>query len=106
MKNSEHKKVGTWKQGSNLAILTFHDYFGAIQDRIKGKVTEKDKGVLMVEKIQDRFGITLDFCRQRLLELNIEAMKPTEYPKGTEPIKWTRDEKGQIESPFKSKKIV
>jgi len=91
---------------SDIARLDFHNWFGQLQDRIKAKTTEKDKGISMIQKIYDYFGISEEFCRKRMRELNEEAMQPTEIPKEMKKKqdKFTRDEKGNIVSPFGVKK--
>ena len=65
--------------------------------RIKAKTNEKIKGMLMIDKIKDFFGITNN--DQRDFEKN-------NIKEESERIRWTRDERGNIVSPFQSKKIV
>ncbi len=59
---------------ADIARLDFHDWCGRLIDRTKGKTTEKDKGLMMMERIENRFGITAEE-RQRFRE---EAMKEIE----------------------------
>lgn len=103
MKRKPKSRYGT---PADIARLDFHNWFGQLHDRMKAKTTEKDKGVLMIEKIQHYFGISMEYCRQRLHELNMEAMKPTEVPKEIKQrkIKFTRDSRGEIISPFRTEK--
>ena len=90
---------------AEIARLDFHDFWGRLIDRVRGKVTEKDKGLAMVERIESRFGLTeMDKIRfrQRMIEMNDESLQPTKYPKDFKPekINWTKDSKGRIVSPF------
>ncbi|KKK86217.1 hypothetical protein LCGC14_2765440 [marine sediment metagenome] len=80
------------------AKLVFYDWGWAdnIIYRIRGKVSEKEKGLRMIEKIKEFFGITNNSIQEHEIEENKEEIKR---------INWTRDEKGNIVSPFKSKKI-
>lgn len=77
---------------------------------IKGRTTEKDKGISMLELIEDQFNISKEdrekAFRKKMNDFNDLAMQPTEYPKGFEPekIKFTRDSKGNLASPFRTKK--
>ncbi len=95
MKTKKHQRNG---EVSDMASLTFHDWFGRLQNRMKARVTDKDKGVMMIEQIQTKFGITEEFCRRKLLEIRMRDIEDQ-----MEGPKWTRDEKGQIVSPFKSR---
>jgi hypothetical protein len=109
MKNKTKVKKTRGGVVADIARLDFHDFWGRLIDRIKGKTTEKDKGLLMVEKIQQNFGISgkdKDAFRAKMIEMQEKAFKPTKYPKikKQEPIKWTRDAQGKIISPFDKKK--
>lgn len=72
--------------------------------KIKAFSTEKDKGIMMLEIIEDTFKISNkdkdDYFKKKLSELNADAMTPT-IVNGIEQVKWTRDAKGNIISPFK-----
>lgn len=65
--------------------------------RITGKTTEKKKGLQMLEQIKLRFGINdfdeKDFNRSKIRDIKKEMKR----------IDWTRDERGQIISPFSQK---
>ncbi len=65
---------------------------------IKGNITEKDKGLDMLDLIRTQFNISdrdqREFFREKLRELDMDAMTPTE------PQKIKRDEEGRIVSPF------
>lgn len=90
---------------AEIVRLDVHGWTGNLIHRIKGKTTEKEKGVAMVDKIEDLFNLSRedkDYIRGKIREKDIESMKPTKYPKGTEPTKWTRDERGNIVSPFRN----
>ncbi len=87
-----------------------------ILHRVLAKTTEKHKGLSMIEIIENLFAITQRDREQffknmqtELQRLNQDAMTPTVMPLELEKkqIKWTRDEKGNIVSPFRSnRKIV
>ncbi len=76
---------------------------------IKAFTNEKEKGINMLKLIEDNFEISdedrRDYIRRKLEEWDKDSMKPTDYPKGfrTEPFKWTKDERGNIISPFSDK---
>lgn len=93
------------------AKLSFDDGFAERPIySIKGKTNEKEKGINMLELIESQFGISKEdrqkAFRAQMEELNDLAMQPTEYPKPFKPdkIKFTRDEKGNLASPFRTKK--
>ncbi len=73
------------------------------------RVTEKEKGLMMVDQLKGAFDISsLDEkeFQQRMVEMEKEALKATYYPKGfkqPEKIKFTRDGEGNIISPFSKK---
>ncbi len=77
---------------------------------IKAYTTEKPKGLLMIELIENYFNISEEdrknSFKQKLKEINENAFTPTEFPKDIrdKQVKITRDEKGNIVSPFASKK--
>ncbi len=81
------------------AKLVFYDWGWAdnIIYKIKGRVSEKEKGLRMIEKIKEFFGITNNSIEDHDKKVSDEEMKR---------INWTRDEDGKIISPFKSKKII
>ncbi len=65
--------------------------------KLKAKTTEKLKGVVMVEKIKEIFGINeSDLHKHQEKEIEMQRQIQT-------PVEWTRDEKGNIVSPFKKK---
>ncbi|KKL49764.1 hypothetical protein LCGC14_1824460 [marine sediment metagenome] len=80
------------------AKLVFYDWGWAdnIIFRIKGKVSEKNKGLEMINKIKEFFGIRNNDIEEHESEVRDEEV---------ERINWTRDERGNIISPFRSKKI-
>lgn len=91
---------------SDIAKLDFHDWYGNLQDRIRCKVNEKDKGMGMLDRIQERFGITkkeYEEFREKMLYYNLDSIKPT--VKEDKDIKsiFKRNEKGKIVSPFDKK---
>ncbi len=110
-----HKKNNP-RLGSTRAKLTFDDGFAEKPThRIIGFTTEKDKGISMLELIQNKFNISeyefKEAFKKKLSEWQKEFQEPTEYKK-TYPKKFslkdekpqfTRDERGQIISPFGEK---
>ena len=85
------------KKGVLTAKLTFFDWGWAdnIIYRIKGKVTEKNKGLDMISKIKEFFGIQDNDIMNHDREVRDEEMAR---------IKWTRDDKGNIVSPFRTRR--
>lgn len=80
---------------------------------IKGFTNEKEKGIGMIKLIKNNFSINgqdIDESTNREVEeWNKEALKSKLGEKNKEwgekpSIKWTRDEKGNIKSPFATKK--
>ncbi len=77
---------------------------------IKAKTTEKDKGMEMLELIEQNFSISKKDRDEKFIakmeEFNQDAMQPTIVPKEIkqEKIKLHRDEKGNLASPFRTKK--
>ncbi len=70
------------------------------------KSNEKSKGLAMVERLKNLFNINHHDekqFREKMIEMHTKAFTPTEYSKGKEPIRWTRNERGQIISPFDKK---
>jgi len=110
----KRKKEHNFRREGLRAKLVIDDWFAEKPlYRIKATTKEKDKGIRMLELIENNFNIStkdrLDFIKKRLEELNKESMKPTKLPKfmRKNQIKFTRDPKtGQIISPFKSKKKI
>ncbi len=93
----------------DIATLNFHSWAGDLQDRVRAKTTEKDKGVMMMDRIKDRFGLTaliIEEQREKLKERelkDLEDMKRIARQKTERTIQWTRNEKGRIISPFDKK---
>ncbi len=73
---------------------------------IRAFTNEKDKGIDMIDLVKTNFSICEEDIRRhmenKMKEWQKDSMKPTEYPKGSEPkrIVWKRDERGNIISPF------
>ncbi len=93
------------------AKLTFDDGLAERPiDRIVAFSTEKTKGMQMLERIEDRFGISQQdresFFQDKLKEF--KAMPIAEETKEVSSIvnKLTRDERGNLASPFRSKKRI
>ncbi len=85
------------RKGVLTAKLTFFDWGWA--DNViytqKAKVNEKLKGIQMISKIKHFFGITnKDIKESEEILIRYEIEK----------IEWTRDDKGNIISPFKTKR--
>ncbi len=98
------KKIS--RKGYQTAKLTFFDW--GWRDNVtysaKAKPNEKQKGLAMLEKLKDFFGVNKydeEEFREKMIQLQRDAFTPSEEPKKKETIKWTRDARGQIRSPFK-----
>ncbi len=86
------------KKAVVTAKLTFFDWGWAdnIIYKHKARVNEKEKGIQMISKIKEFFGIT---------NKDIKDSEEITITHEIERIEWTRDEKGNIVSPFRSKKL-
>jgi hypothetical protein len=102
-KNGQQAEIGT---------LTFHSWTGSIIDRIRSKTTEKEKGVVMMDVIEDRFGLTNEErirIREEMKQREMKDFQEREEKANKKlvfnntPVKWNRDEKGNFASPFRSK---
>ena len=108
--NNKKKKFNRSGRMAEIAQLVFHDWFGNLIDRVRSKTTEKEKGLLMMDLIEKRFSIS-DFDKEKWRkemiireEEDFEEMKKQAHErKFRDPF--TRDERGDIISPFRSKKI-
>ncbi len=97
-------------KGHVTAKLTFFDlgWRDNIIYSVKAKSEEKNKGLMMLEKLRNFFNFSKkdeeDF-RKKMIEMQIKAFTPTKYFEQLKPLKkFERDEKGQIISPFTKKK--
>ncbi len=92
------KKKAEIRKSYITAKLVFFDWGWAdnIIYKIKGKETEKNKGLTMISKIKELFGI-----RNNEIKEHDSKVRDEELDK----IQWTRDEKGNIISPFRSRKL-
>lgn len=71
---------------------------------IKGFTNEKDKGIDMIELIKNNFSITQwDIEKGRSREAEEQYQH---YKKSQGAIKWTRDDKGNIVSPFSRRELL
>lgn len=87
---------------ADIVRLDFHDHWGRMFDRTRCKTTEKMKGILMIQKIMNYFDITIeDYQKRAEEELIKEAYEQRNID--TKQVKWNRDERGNIISPFSSK---
>ncbi len=96
------KKNKKTRQGipAEIARLDFHSWDGRLVDRIKGKVTEKFKGIQMVENIENRFGITKQDI-DRYSEESIREMR--EELDKNKPVVFTNLSRDKIENLHKVK---
>jgi len=93
------------KKPNLTAKLTFFDWGWAdnVVFSLKAKVTERYKGFLMIDRIKDFFGISnkeIVKNEKENLKKEVEEIKDMRSK-----IKWTRDEHGNIVSPFRTKKF-
>ena len=103
------KKFNRSGRQADIAQLTFHGWFGDLMDRIKAKTTEKEKGIMMLDKIENQFDISNldreDFRKEmkEREEKEFDEMKEqAKHRKDNDAF--TRDSAGRIISPFQSKK--
>lgn len=89
-----------------LAKLAFSDLksWGEVFDRLKGKCSEKDIGLMMIQKIKERFDLTDAEIKDMLVDFLKKEADEQRGIKDDRTVKWTRDEKGRIISPFSKKK--
>ena len=82
------------------AKLTFFDWGWAdnIVFKLIARVSDREKGFVMIERIKTFFNINNNDI--------IKNEKETIKEEMNQQIKWTRDEEGNIVSPFKSKKVT
>ncbi len=100
--------------GEIIASLNFSEYtpFPKHLYGIKALIQDKDKGINMIQTIMERFYISdfdIEDWRRQMKEKEKENFKEMEEDAkkwNGNKIDWTRDEKGNIISPFKSKKIT
>lgn len=84
------------RKGNLTAKLVFFDWGWAdnIIYKIKGQVNEKHKGLEMIAKIKEFFGIQnndIDYSEKKKIKDEVQR------------IKWTRNSEGRIISPFDKK---
>ncbi len=95
--------------GRTRAKLSFDDGFAERPFySIKAFINEKDKGIDMLKLIKDNFNISSldekESFDKKLREMREEiAGDDNLATKKNEPIKWTRDSKGNIISPYSVK---
>ena len=89
------------RKGVLTAKLTFFDWGWA--DNViytqKARVNEKEKGIQMISKIKHFFGIA-----NKDIKESEEITIKYEVEKIRKDDPWTRDEKGNIASPFRTKR--
>lgn len=105
---SKHHK-NTIKKADLTAKLTFFDWGWAdnVIFSLKAMITEKHKGFLMIEKIKMFFNINnKDIINNEEQHIKREINDIKEMQKEKSKIKWTRDEQGNIISPFRTKKLT
>lgn len=89
--------------------LIFYDLRENIINKVVGKTTEKNKGVAMVELIMNRFGLSDDDIinmNKNISEINKEMVNKVNNKISIDRsrVNWTRDDRGNIISPFRSNK--
>jgi len=112
----KRKKFNRNGRVAEIMRLDAHDFWGNLIDRQKAKTTEKNKGMAMIENIENRFGITpMDKETYRKImkekeEQDFEDMiahaESREQGKAfftPQKIQWTRDKDGKIVSPYSKK---
>lgn len=102
--SKHHKK--TIKKADLTAKLTFFDWGWAdnVIFSLKARITEKYKAFLMIDKIKHFFGISnKDIIKNEKEHIKNEINEMREMKSK---IKWTRDEQGNIISPFRTRKLT
>lgn len=108
----KRRRNQTFTPGKTKAKLTFHDGFKEEPThRITAYINEKNKGISMLELIQNKFSISeqefKEAFKRKLSEWQKDAWEETKQPKKWElkdkPTRFTKDEKGRIISPFSPK---
>ena len=96
------KKVN--RKGNATAKLTIYDWGWRdnIIYAVTAKANEKLKGLAMLEKLRNLFGVN-DIDEKQFRDKMTEMQRKAFTPEERKPIRWTRNEKGQIVSPFDKK---
>ncbi len=108
MKGKKAKKLGYKPKNILRARLSFNDGFAERPlYSIKANTNEKNKGINMVELIKDNFNITQsdikEFQQIQFNELSSDFEELEKKMVDRKKIKWERDERGNIISPFGNK---
>ncbi len=108
MNAKKAKKIGYKPKNILKARLSFNDgYAERPLYSIKANTNEKEKGINMVELIKDNFNITQsdikEFQKIQFNELSSDFEELEKKMVDRKPIKWERDERGNIISPFGNK---
>lgn len=95
-------KKFNYRQGKKAVIarLDFHDWVGELVGRTRGNITDKKIGISMISQLLDRFDITISDLKEAVER---ELIEEAEEQRNIAPVKWTRDERGNIVSPFDRK---
>lgn len=97
---------------AEIARLDFHDFGGRLLSRTRSKTTEKVQGLQMIGQIMNYYDLSVedykDFAEKQLIAEAYEQRGISQESikielKIREPIQWTRNERGQIISPFDKK---
>ncbi len=101
---SNHKKqISKGYITSKLAFFD-HGWGEKVLYRLNAKTTEKIKGLLMIDKVKDFFGLTNNDIKKFERDTLEEEIKKIKWIRD-EKIKWTRDKEGKIVSLFKPDKL-
>lgn len=90
-------------RGSDIARLDFHRWDGTVYDRTRAPTGDKVKGVLMIDKIEDRFNLSPEEIirmKEEIREKSLKELEEMEKLHKTPKLKFVRDERGNIVSPF------
>lgn len=95
-----------WRGSKLKARLSFDEgYTERPIYSIKASTTEKEKGIDMIELILTNFNITIREVGEYIKKKRISLVNEMKALAKTSPtINWTRDEHGNIASPFRSNK--
>lgn len=99
----------TYRSSKLRARLSFNDgYVESPIYSIKAMTTEKDKGLDMINLIMDNFNIVckeISEYRERVDSDMLEEMRQLRIQSISKPLKLNRDDKGNLASPFATKKL-
>lgn len=98
-------KVNSKSRPAEIVRLDVHAWSGQVIDRIRAKTTEPMKLLSMIDKIESISTPPLTEERKRSIRAKLIQTEKDDYEdmkRESEYIRWSRDEDGNIRSPFRS----